>query len=75
VGQSRGLYLFLWKRKRKSSTGNRIFVHHRIVTAVTRVDFISHRASHTDASGISVLNVHAPSEEKRDDSKDSFMRD
>jgi hypothetical protein len=29
------------EKKRKSSTGNRIFVHHRIVSAVKRVDFVS----------------------------------
>jgi len=28
--------LFLWKRKRKSSVANRIFVHHRLVSAVKR---------------------------------------
>ena len=28
-GKSRGLKFFLWKRKRKSSIGNRNFVHHR----------------------------------------------
>ena len=32
--KSRGLYFFLWKRKGKSSVWNRIFVHHRIVSAV-----------------------------------------
>ena len=64
---------------RKSSIGNRIFfVHHRIVPAATRVDFVSDRVSYTVLRGswcnIIVLNVHTPSEEKSDDSKDSFMR-
>jgi hypothetical protein len=33
--------LFVYKRKRKSSVGNRIFEHHRIVSAVKRVEFVS----------------------------------
>ena len=32
---------FLCKRKRKSSIGNRMFVHHRIVSAVKRVEFVT----------------------------------
>jgi hypothetical protein len=53
-------------------------VHHRIVSAVTRVEFVSDRVSYILLRGrwnnTMVLNVHAPSEEKSDDSKDSFMR-
>ena len=70
---------FLWKRKRKSSIGNRIFVHHRILSAVKRVDFVSDRMSYIVLRGrwfnISVLNVHSPSEEKSDDTKDSFYEE
>ena len=36
-------YIFLWKRKCKSSIGKRIFVHHRILSAVKRVAFVSNR--------------------------------
>jgi hypothetical protein len=36
-GKRRGLQFFLWKRKCKSSIGNRIFVQHRRVSAVKRV--------------------------------------
>jgi len=54
------------------------FLHHRIVSADTRVEFVSGRMSYIVLRGswcnIMVLNVHAPSEEKSDDSKDSFMR-
>jgi hypothetical protein len=32
-----GDYNFLWKRKRKSSIENRIFVHHRTISAVKTV--------------------------------------
>jgi len=54
------------------------FVHHRIVSAVKTVEFVSDRMSYIDLKGRwcknIVLNVHALSEEKSDDSKDSFMR-
>jgi len=44
------------------------FVHHRIVSAVERVEFVSNRLSYIVLRGcwcnIIVLNVHAPSEEK-----------
>jgi hypothetical protein len=52
------------------------FVHHRIASAVKRVEFVSHRLSFLGQRGcwcnIIVLSVRAPSEEKSDDSKDSF---
>ena len=55
------------------------FVHHRIVSAVKRVEFVSNRMSYIVLRGrwcdIIVLNVHAPSEEKSDDSKDSFYEE
>jgi len=44
------------------------FVHHRMVSAVERVEFVSDRLSYIVLGGcwcnIIVLNVHAPSEEK-----------
>ena len=53
------------------------FVHHRIESAV-RVEFVSDRLSYIVLRGcwcnIIVLNVHAPSEDNSDDSKDSFSR-
>ena len=65
--------------KQKSSIGNRIFVHHRIVSAVKRVEFVGNRMSYIVLRGrwcnIIVLNVHATSEEKSDDSKDSFYEE
>ena len=46
------------------------FVHHRIVLAVKRVEFVSDRLSYIVLRGrwhnIIVVNVHAPSEEKSD---------
>jgi len=55
------------------------FVHHRIVSAVKRVEFVSDRVSHVVLRGrwcsIIVLNVHSPSQKKNDDSKDSFYKE
>jgi hypothetical protein len=48
------------------------------LSAVKRTEFASDRMSYTvlrdSWCNITVLNVHETSEEKRDDSKDSFMR-
>ena len=47
-----------------------------MILAVKRVEFVSNRMSYIVLRGrwcnIIVLNVHAPSKEKSDDSKDSF---
>jgi len=62
----------------KISIWNRTFVHHRIVSAVKRVEFVSDRMSYTVLRGrwcnTIVLNVHAPSEEKNDDTKKVSIR-
>ena len=54
-------------------------MHHRIVSAVKRVQFVSVRMSYIVLRGrwcnIFVLNVRVPSEEKSDDSKDSFYEE
>jgi hypothetical protein len=53
--------------------GTRFVLHHRIVSAVKTEEFVSDRVSCNvlrDPRYIFVWNVHAPSEEKRDDSKD-----
>jgi len=48
-------------------------------SAVRRVEFVSDRLSYIvlrgRRCGIIVLNVHAPTEEKSDDSKDSFYQE
>jgi hypothetical protein len=55
------------------------FVHQRIVSAIKRVEFVSDRMSYIVLTGrwcnIIVLNAHAPTEEKGDDSKDSFYEE
>src|SRR5215468_1335688 len=55
------------------------FVHQRIASAVKRVEFVSDRISYIVLRGrwcnIIILNVHAPSEEKSDESKDSFYEE
>jgi len=59
--------------------GTGFFVHHRIVSAVKTVDFVSNMVSYIALRGrwcnIIVLNVHAPSEVKSDGSKDSFYEE
>jgi hypothetical protein len=54
------------------------FVHQRIVSAINRVEFVSDRMSYIVLRGrwynIIVLNAHAPTEEKGDDSKTLSIR-
>ena len=77
-----GDYNFSMEKETKIINWNRIFVHHRIVSAVQLVEFVSDRMSYTCSivlrgrwCNIIVLNVHAPSEEKIDNSKDSFYEE
>ena len=55
------------------------FLHHRIVSAVKRVEFVSDRVSYIVLRGrwcyIIFLNVHASCEDKSGDSKDSFYEE
>jgi len=54
-------------------------VHRRLVLAVKRVEFVSDRLPYIVLRGrwhnIIVVNVHAPSEEKCDESRDSFYEE
>jgi hypothetical protein len=54
-------------------------VHKRIISAVQRVEFASDRMSYMILRGccchIIVLNVHALTEDKTDDVKDSFHQE
>jgi len=55
------------------------FVHDRLESAVKRAEFVSYRMSYIVLRcrwyNIIVLNVHTPSEEKDDDSHDSFYEE
>jgi exonuclease III len=66
-------------RKLNSSFGNTVFLHHIIVLVVKREEFVSSRVSYIVLSdrwcNIIVLNVDATSEDKSDDSKDSFYEE
>ena len=70
---------FLCKRNENHQFGKIFFVYHKRVLRDKTVEYAGGRMSYIDLRGrwcnIIVLNVHAPSEEKSDDSKDSFYEE
>ena len=66
-----GDFNFLYgKVNENHQLGRGFFVHHRILLAAKRVDFVGDRLSYIVLTGRwcnIVLNEHAPSEEKSDD--------
>ena len=77
--KSGGLYFFYGIGDENHKHGTDFLVHNRIISAVTTVQFVSDRTSYIVLRGrwcnIIVLNVHAPSKEKSDDTKDSFYEE
>jgi len=75
--ESAGDYNFFYRKVNEDhQLGTGFFVQRRIEPTVGRVEFVSDRLSYIVLRGhwrnITVVNVHAPSEEKSDKSKHSF---
>jgi len=74
-----GDYSFFYgKGNENIQLGTGFFVHHKIVSAIKTVEFVSDRMLYRVPRGywcnISVLNVHAPREEKMMIQRTVFMR-
>jgi hypothetical protein len=67
VSMAKGRRIINWEQ---------VFLHQRIVSAIKRVEFVSDRMSYIVLRGhwynIIVLNAHAPTEEKGDDSRSFY---
>jgi hypothetical protein len=73
-------YIFFYgKANINRHLGTGFFVHNRIISALKRAESVSDRMSYITLKGrwcdIIVLNVHAPTEDKDDDIKDSLYEE
>jgi hypothetical protein len=77
--QEKGIKIFYGKGIENYQMETELFEHNRILSAVKRVEFVSDWMSYIVLRGrwinIFVLNVHASSAEKHDDSKDRFYKE
>jgi uncharacterized protein YifN (PemK superfamily) len=67
------------KEKDNYELGTEYFVHNIVISAVTRAEFVSDRISYVILKGrrcdITVLHVHALTDDRTDDMKESFHED
>jgi hypothetical protein len=74
----RRICIFCRKRNETHELGTGFVVHKRIMSAVKRIEFVSDTISYMILRGhwchVIVLNIHAPTEDKIDDVKDSFYK-
>jgi len=79
VQEVSGVYLFSLENETNIINLEQDFLFTTILLAIKKVEFVNERISCTVLRGgwcnIIVLNVHAPSDEKSDDSKDSFYEE
>jgi hypothetical protein len=69
---SRWIHIYLWKGEWDPCIGYVIFTHKRIISAVSRVEFVSDRMSYIILRGCISLNVQAPMKDKIGGMKDSL---